>query len=66
MALLARACLDNEYLAQMVSTRTITLEGRTFTNHNKLLWRYEGCVGMKTGFTGTVRSSGSGMKTVLS
>ena len=35
----------------MVSTRTITLEGRTFTNHNKLLWRYEGCVGMKTGFT---------------
>ena len=51
MALLARACLDNEYLAQMVSTRTITLEGRTFTNHNKLLWRYEGCVGMKTGFT---------------
>ena len=51
MALLARACLENEYLAQMVSTRTITLEGRTFTNHNKLLWRYEGCVGMKTGFT---------------
>ena len=51
MAILARACLDNEYLAQMVSTRTITLEGRTFTNHNKLLWRYEGCVGMKTGFT---------------
>ena len=51
MALLARACLDNEYLAQMVSTRTITLEGRTFTNHHKLLWRYEGCVGMKTGFT---------------
>ena len=27
MALLARACLENEYLAQMVSTRTITLEG---------------------------------------
>ena len=21
------------------------------TNHNKLLWRYEGCVGMKTGYT---------------
>ena len=51
MAVLARACLDNEYLAQIASTRTITLEGRTFTNHNKLLWRYEGCVGMKTGFT---------------
>ena len=51
MALLARACLDNETLAEMASTRTITLEGRTFTNHNKLLWRYEGCVGMKTGYT---------------
>ena len=51
MALLARACLANESLAQMVSTRTISLEGRTFTNHNKLLWRYEGCIGLKTGFT---------------
>ena len=51
MALLARACLENETLARMVSTRTITLEGRTFTNHNKLLWQYEGCVGLKTGYT---------------
>lgn len=51
MALLARACLENETLAQMVSTRTITLEGRTYTNHNKLLWQYEGCVGLKTGYT---------------
>ena len=46
-----RACLENEYLAQMVSTRTITLEGRTFTNHNKLLSRLDGCVGLKTGYT---------------
>ena len=51
LALLARACLDHETLARMVSTRSIALEGRTFTNHNKLLWRYEGCVGMKTGYT---------------
>ena len=51
MAVLARACLANETLAQIVSTRTIALEGRTFTNHNKLLWQYEGCVGLKTGFT---------------
>ena len=51
MARLARACLENEALAQMVSTRTITLEGRTFTNHNKLLWQYDGCVGLKTGYT---------------
>jgi len=51
MALLARACLKNETLAEMVSTKTITLGTRTFTNHNKLLWRYAGSVGMKTGYT---------------
>lgn len=51
MALLARACLEDETLAQMVSTRSITLEGRSFVNHNKLLWQYEGCVGLKTGYT---------------
>ena len=41
MALLARACLDNEILARIVSTRSISLGGRVFTNHNKLLWQYE-------------------------
>lgn len=51
MALLARACLENETLAAMVATRSITIGGRTFTNHNKLLSRYEGCRGMKTGYT---------------
>jgi D-alanyl-D-alanine carboxypeptidase/D-alanyl-D-alanine carboxypeptidase (penicillin-binding protein 5/6) len=51
MALLARACLRNEDLARMVATKSITLGTRTFTNHNKLLWRYEGCIGLKTGFT---------------
>ena len=51
MGLLARACLKNETLAKMVSTKSITLGTRIFTNHNKLLWRYEGCVGMKTGYT---------------
>ena len=52
MALLARACLKNETLAGMVSAKSVTMEGRTFTNHNKLLWRYEGCIGLKTGYTG--------------
>lgn len=51
MALLARACLEEPTLADMVATRSITLEGRTFTNHNKLLWQYEGCIGLKTGYT---------------
>lgn len=51
MALLARACLKNVELAKIAATRSITLGTRTFTNHNKLLWRYEGCIGLKTGYT---------------
>jgi len=51
MARLAAACMRNETIAKIVATRTISIGGRTFTNHNKLLWRYEGCVGMKTGYT---------------
>ena len=51
MALLARACCENEIVAKIAATRSITLGTRTFTNHNKLLWRYEGCTGMKTGYT---------------
>lgn len=51
MAVLARACLENETLAKIAATKSITLGARTFTNHNKLLWRYEGCVGLKTGYT---------------
>lgn len=51
MALLAQACLANETLGAMVATQNIHLEGRSFTNKNKLLWSYEGCIGMKTGYT---------------
>ena len=51
LALLARACLDNETVADICATRTVTVGTRTFVNHNKLLSSYEGCVGMKTGFT---------------
>lgn len=51
MALLTREALQNEVFAEIVSTRSITLGERTLTNHNKLLWRYEGAVGVKTGYT---------------
>lgn len=51
MALLAREILQREELMRIVSTRSITVAGRTLTNHNKLLWRYSGCTGMKTGYT---------------
>ena len=51
MAVLARACLENEMLRTIVSTQSIALERRIFANHNKLLWQYEGCIGLKTGYT---------------
>lgn len=51
MALLARACLKNGTVAEICATQAVTIGTRTFVNHNKLLRRYEGCVGMKTGFT---------------
>lgn len=51
MALLARACIENLTVSRIAATKTIKLGTRTFTNHNKLLWRYDGCIGMKTGYT---------------
>ena len=51
MALLACACLKNETVAEICATQCATVGTRTFYNHNKLLHRYEGCVGMKTGYT---------------
>ena len=51
MALLAQKCLKNELLTKITATRSIELEGKHFTNHNKLLWRYDGCIGLKTGYT---------------
>ena len=37
MAKLARAALENETLMRIASTRSVTIGGRTMTNHNKLL-----------------------------
>lgn len=51
LALLARAAMENQTFREVVSTRSITIDGRTMTNHNKLLWRYEGALGVKTGYT---------------
>ena len=51
LALLARAVLKNPILREIVGTKTAHVAGRDLTNHNKLLWRYEGCVGLKTGYT---------------
>ena len=55
LAHLAQAALQNAQLRAVVSTKTAVCAGRTLTNHNKLLWRYDGCIGVKTGFTDSAR-----------
>lgn len=55
MALVGAAVLRHPLLAELCASKTasITLDGTTITvqNHNKLLWKYDGTVGLKTGFT---------------
>ncbi len=57
MAKITAYALSDPVFAEVVSTKSykITGEGkaypRTLTNHNKLLKMYDGCVGVKTGFT---------------
>ena len=51
MARLAAYALENETFRRIVSTDSITIGERYLKNHNKLLRSYEGCIGVKTGFT---------------
>ncbi len=51
LALIMRACMNDPLFAQIASTKTISFGGRTFTNHNKLMWSYEGMIAGKTGYT---------------
>lgn len=55
LAIIAAEALSNEEIRDIVSTkkRCFITEDRTriYTNHNKLLSMYDGCIGIKTGFT---------------
>ena len=51
MAVLACAAVENETLVRIASTKSVTIGGRTMSNHNKLLNLVEGCIGLKTGYT---------------
>ena len=55
LAIIASAALKNERFKEIVSTykKSFVSEkrSRTYVNHNKLLYLYDGCVGVKTGFT---------------
>ncbi|MDO4563004.1 MAG: D-alanyl-D-alanine carboxypeptidase family protein [Clostridia bacterium] len=57
MALITCTALENKTFANIVATKTKTIPwessqwDRSLTNHNKLLSRYDGCIGVKTGYT---------------
>ena len=57
MALLGAYAMENERFANIASKKSMKVEfilpNKTvnFKNHNKLLRLYEGCIGIKTGFT---------------
>ena len=51
MARLTAYALENQVFRRIVSTASITIGERYLTNHNKLLQLYDGCLGVKTGYT---------------
>lgn len=57
MALLAQEALQNERFRELCSSSSYQVtftepeQKITYSNHNKLLRFYEGCIGVKTGFT---------------
>lgn len=51
MAVLTTEAMNNPEFSEIVSTKTINVSGRCLTNHNKLLWKCDGALGVKTGFT---------------
>jgi D-alanyl-D-alanine carboxypeptidase len=52
LALLTAAALGNDDFRRIATVRAATVTGdRVLTNHNKLLWRCQGCIGVKTGYT---------------
>lgn len=51
MAIITAAAMKNHLFCEIVSTKSITINNQTYTNHNKLLWNYDGTLGVKTGYT---------------
>lgn len=51
LAVLARYAMKNPLFAQTVGTKSVRIQNRSLTNHNKLLWRVAGAEGIKTGYT---------------
>jgi len=51
LAKLTAYAMRNPIFAKTVSTKTVSVSGRSLRNHNKLLWQVEGADGVKTGYT---------------
>lgn len=49
LALITAAAMENETFREIVSTKFY--EPRSWKNKNKMLWNFEGAIGVKTGFT---------------
>ncbi|MCL2568730.1 MAG: D-alanyl-D-alanine carboxypeptidase [Oscillospiraceae bacterium] len=63
MAILAAFAMESEDFVEIVSTRSARAAGRSLVNHNKMLWRYPGAEGVKTGYT---RASGRSLVSAAS
>ena len=51
LAYLAAYAMKQPAFARIAATKTASIPGRSLRNHNKLLWRYDGADGVKTGYT---------------
>jgi len=51
LAVIACAAMQKPLFAEIVGTKSTTIHDRTLVNHNKLLWTYDGALGVKTGYT---------------
>jgi len=51
LAKLSAYAMENEDFYRTVSCKTVNIGNRSLRNHNKLLFRYDGAVGVKTGYT---------------
>ncbi len=57
LCLIAKAAMENDTISKITSTKSYTAPAnnlsavRSFTNHNRLLFTLDGCIGVKTGFT---------------
>lgn len=51
LGILMLAAMKNDSFSELISREKAIVGGQTVLNHNKLLQRYPGCIGGKTGYT---------------